>query len=313
MFQPFLRIAGGVAFAALVSACSSSPGTTLGALGDQRLVPASQSLSLEKSRHIHAGSPASSTTRSGRQHAPPPGCTPISSVNPSTIFVNFTAASFTPGNHVTIDGTGCNVALYLGPGTKGGHLDHADFPGTPCDYMILTENTTVMIDHTTIAPPGLGCFGNGYGIPTGIGYTNSTVIQDHTTISNISGQAILVGGGNVTIDHTTVNNSAPIAGGDGIDNWDTSKLTVGHMAVTGAGYYYSTGFYFANSGMVRLMGDAATNWENGYWSDCTSSILNTNFFKGESVSNDVVNFTIDNSMSTCTFVKSLSIPYIMGA
>jgi hypothetical protein len=177
--------------------------------------------------------------------------------------------------------------------------------------MILVENTTFSMDHTTIDPPGLGCFGNGYSIPTGIGYANSSVTQDHTTISNISGQAILVGGGNVSIDHTTVDNSQLTGGGDGCDCWDTSSLSIQHMAVAGAGYYYSTGFYFANAGKVSLGGDAANNWENGYWSDCTASIPNTNFFNGQSVSNDAVNFTVDNSSGTCQYVKSYTIPEIM--
>jgi hypothetical protein len=293
-----LRALATVAFAISVSACATSSDTAPGA-------PASQSLSRQRAQHIHG-------RLTQRLHAPPPGCTLISSVNPNTIFVGWTAASFAPGDNVTIDGTGCDVALYVGPGAKGAHLDHASFPGTPCDYMILVENTTFSMDHTTIAPPGLGCFGNGYGIPTGIGYANSNVTQDHTTISNVSGQAILVAGGSVSIDHTTVDNSQSTGGGDGCDCWDTTSLSVQHMAVTGAGYYYSTGLYFANAGKVSLGGDAATNWQWGFWSDCTASIPNTNFFNGQSVSNNVVNFTVDNSSGTCQNVKSYTIPEIMG-
>lgn len=235
------------------------------------------------------------------------GCTLISSVNPNSGYGYLTAKSFDPSDNFTVDGTGCDVALYVGP-KAGKKLDHATFNGAPNSTEILIEHTSLDIDHTTITPSTP--------IGTGIFYTGASGSMDHTTISNTYNEGVVIAGSKVTMDHTTVDNSMPGAGGDGVDMY-ASDVSIAHTAVNSvpnpdfapgspepADWIYNSGFLFVGATKVDLdAGNSASNFGVGYNSFCSPAIKNVGDFKGQAVQGDTIDYNVDNSKSTCAFTS----------
>jgi len=234
------------------------------------------------------------------------GCTQISAINPASGYGYYTAKSFDPSDHFTVDGTGCDVALYVGP-HSGKHLAHATFNGTPNQIEILVEHASLDIDHATMTPAAT--------VPTGIFYTGASGSIDHATISNMNFEGVVLAGSKVTIDHTTIDNSMPAAGGDGVDMY-ASEVSISHTSANSvpnpnfapgpnepADWSYNSGFLFVGVTKVDVDGDSATNMGVGFNSFCSKPIKNVKDFKGQTVHGNIIDFNADNSKATCDFTS----------
>jgi len=240
------------------------------------------------------------------------GCTLISAVNPGSSYGYLTAKSFTPSDHFTVDGTGCNVALYVGPAAAGKNLDHATFSGAPTagdeggGIEILVEHSSISIDHTTMTPTTA--------VATGIFFTGASGSVDHTTISNMNFEGIIIAGSTVSLDHTTIDNSMPSAGGDGVDMY-AATTSIAHTSVKSfpnyvsnppepADWGYNTGFLFVGAKNLNLSHDSAHDLGVGFSSFCSQPVITSVAqFHGQDVGGNTIDFNVDNSPSTCAFTS----------
>lgn len=163
-------------------------------------------------------------------------CTPIKSVNPNTDFPNdpatkkpATALRFEGGDGLTLDATGCTYGIYLSPASKELRIDHAVVAHASRVAIFAEDVSGVSVDHTVVNGTSFGLSDPTSRSRGGIAFRGASGTVDHARVFNTTGFGINivannscfgVGRGtcyepNVSVDHSTIDNSATT--GDGID------------------------------------------------------------------------------------------------
>lgn len=233
-------------------------------------------------------------------------CTLIDTVNPNSDFagLGFTARSFTGGDHLNIDATGCTYGIYLTEGAKDLHIDHALVNGASRVAIFAEAVSGVTIDHTVVNGTSFGGPANasasnsslgGIGLRGVTGSVRNTRIYNTNTFGmNIVANNACFGANpnapclqsNVTVDQTIIDNSKQTGDGFVVAGGPFPAQSIGsisHSTVIGPNlsalpgksqldiYGAQVGYMFDDAS-VKADFDASVNNQIGFNVYCSTGI-----------------------------------------
>lgn len=260
---------------------------------------------------------AAHSTHAKRSHAGVT-CTLIDTVNPNSDFagLGFTAASFTGGDHLNLDATGCTYGIYLSPGAKNLHISRAAVNGAYRVEIFAEQVSGVTIDHTAVNNKG-GSSTGGIAFRGASGTVSNTTIASANTFGiNIVANNACFGIGlgtcmlpDVSVSYTTIDNSKTTGDGvvvNGVVLPEVATASITHTTVRGGNFATPPGasqfeLYGAQAGFLLADGnitatyDQSINNQVGFDSYCSYGF--TNVANLNRVQHDTVSYTTPVSLT----------------